>query len=212
MVTILFDFWGTVVEHGVWSPIKQVRNILEIKLPFSEYVIRMERMMMTKEFETLHNAFEAICTEFSITANEQTVERLVGMWNKSWMLAEPYSEVKEVLTKLKSQGHTLVLIASTDSFSVERVLEKFEMNTLFDHIFLSYKVGAIKSDPQFLEQVLTKLNVSPHECVMVGDGIQSDIIPAKAQDIRAILVDRKNSREYHPKIKTLEELEKVLSI
>jgi HAD superfamily hydrolase (TIGR01509 family) len=198
MVTILFDFWGTVVEHGVWSPIKQVRNILEIKLPFSEYVVRMERVMMSSKFK--------------IKYDEHTIERLVGMWNKSWMLAEPYPEVRKVLSHLKRQGHILVLVASTDSFSVERVLEKFEMNSLFDHTFFSYQVGSIKSDPRFLEQVLTTLKISAQECVMVGDGIQSDIIPARAKNIKAILVDRKNSREYHPKIKTLEELEKVLSI
>ena len=50
---ILLDFWGTLVENGVWSPTKQVRNILGIRMPFPEYVVRMERSMMTKEFSSL---------------------------------------------------------------------------------------------------------------------------------------------------------------
>ena len=35
------------MEQGIWSPIKQARNILQITLPFPEYVIRFEKAMMT---------------------------------------------------------------------------------------------------------------------------------------------------------------------
>lgn len=209
---ILFDFWGTLVENGVWSPIKQVRNILGIKLPFSEYVIRMEKAMMTKRHSTLREAFEAVCEEFSIPVDDYKIEKLVGLWNKSWMLAHPYDEAKEVLEKLKNNGYKLVLVSNTDPFSIENVLDKFALKEFFDQTFLSYEVGQIKSDPEFLRQILKKLHVEKENCVMVGDSIQSDIIPAKRQDIKAILVDRRNTRDYHPKIKNLQELEKVLSI
>ena len=46
---ILFDFWGTLMEQGVRSPIQHVKNALQIDLPFSEYVVRMERAMMTEQ-------------------------------------------------------------------------------------------------------------------------------------------------------------------
>ena len=46
---VIFDFWGTLMENGVWSPIKQVQQILQIDLPFSEYVGRMEQAMMTEK-------------------------------------------------------------------------------------------------------------------------------------------------------------------
>ena len=82
---ILFDFWGTLVENGVWSPIKQVRNILEIKLPFPEYVVRMEKAMMTSKFNNLKEAFENVCKEFNLEINNDKIDSLVGMWNKSWM-------------------------------------------------------------------------------------------------------------------------------
>ena len=37
---ILFDFWGTLVENGVRSPVKQVKWILMLKdMDFSEYII-----------------------------------------------------------------------------------------------------------------------------------------------------------------------------
>ena len=208
---ILLDFWGTLVENGVWSPTKQVRNILGIRMPFPEYVVKMEQSMMTKKFSSLKEVFKSLCEEFSIECDEQQLDRLIGLWNKAWMLAKPYDEVKKVLTRLK-KDYKLVLVSNSDFLSVNRVLEKFSMEELFDDIFLSCQVGHIKSHVEFFNHVLEKIGAKVEDCVMVGDSIQSDMVGAKNVGMKAILIDRKNSRDYHPKIKNLNELEKVLSI
>jgi putative hydrolase of the HAD superfamily len=209
--TILFDFWGTLVENGVWSPIKQVKNILDIKLPFSEYVLRMERAMMTRKFDGLRASFTSICDEFNIQCTEEQYEQLIGMWNKSWMLSQPYEEIMEELSNLK-QKYQLILVSNTDCFSLPKVLEKYELEKYFTNVFLSCDLGMIKSDPRFFKKVLNELNLNINECVMVGDSIQSDIIAAKRLGIKAVLVDRRNTRDFHPKIKNLKELENVLEL
>jgi HAD superfamily hydrolase (TIGR01549 family) len=202
---ILFDFWGTLVENGVWSPIKQVKNILGIKIPFSKYVTRMESAMMTQPFSSLKEAFEAVCGEFKLLPDERKIESLIGMWNKSWMLAKPYEEVKEVLTKLK-ENHKLVLISNGDSIALPKVLEKFELDKYFDEKFFSFEVGLIKTDKKFLELVLNKLEVTADDCLLVGDSIQSDMVAAEKAWIKAVLVDRRNTRNYRNKIKNLREI------
>ena len=60
--------------------------------------------------------------------------------------------------------------------------------------------------------MLRELGVTEEEVVMVGDSVQSDIISAKRIGMKAVLIDRKNTRDYHPKIKNLNELEKVLEL
>ena len=36
---IFFDFWGTVVENGVFpSPVKQARFLLGLEIEFSDYI------------------------------------------------------------------------------------------------------------------------------------------------------------------------------
>ncbi len=207
---IIFDFWGTLAENGVWSPIKQVRNVLGLRVPFSEYVITMEKAMMIQKHETLGAAFDNVCATFNVQCDEEKRNRLIGLWNKNWMLAEPYAETKEILEKLREE-FTLVLVSNTDQFSISSVLDKFNLNDLFHHKFLSYDVGMIKSDPNFFEKVVSELGVSKGDCVMVGDSIQSDIISAKAAGLSAVLVDRRNSRDYHPKIQSLNELREVVS-
>lgn len=207
--TILLDFWGTLVEQGVWSPTKQIRNILQIRMPFPEFVVRMEKAMMTSPFAELKDAFSAIAEEFGIIPSKGQMEKLIGMWNKNWMLAEPYPETKEILTKLK-EDHQLFLIANSNQFSIGNVLEKFKLKELFDKIYLSYEIGYIKTDKLFFQKILEENNLSTEDCLVVGDSIQSDIIPAKDLGIPTILVDRKDRRDFNPKIHNLTELEQHL--
>lgn len=206
---ILFDFWGTLVENGVRSPIKQVKRILDIRLPFPEYVVRMERAMMTEKFATLKEAFESVCKEFNVECDDRVMDELVGMWNKSWMLAEPYEEIKEVLGDLR-KNYQIILIANTDNFSINNVFEKFGLKKQFDKIFFSYQLHLIKTDKNFLISVLNDLSLGIEDCVLVGDSIQSDIMAARRIDMKAILIDRRNTRDYKPKITNLRELENQL--
>ncbi|MBU0460788.1 MAG: HAD family hydrolase [Nanoarchaeota archaeon] len=206
---ILLDFWGTLVENGVRSPIKQVQTILQINLPFSEYVVRMERAMMTEKFATLKDAFNAVCREFNLDPGDDIVDELVGMWNKNWMLAKPYLEVNQVLAELKEK-YTLILISNTDNFSVENVLEKFNLSPYFDKIFFSYQTHLIKTDKNFLKVVLDDLRLNPDECILVGDSLQSDILAAKKIGMPAVLLDRRHTREFNPKINNLAQLKETL--
>lgn len=202
---ILFDFWGTLVENGIHSPIKQVKDILAIDLPFSEYVVRMERAMMTQKFDSLTNAFEAVCKEFQIEPTSEKIEELVGMWNKSWMLSRPYDEVEQALAQLQSK-YRLILISNTDCFSLPRALEKFKLAPYFEKMYLSFEQGILKNDINFLNRVIDELQIPKEDCLVVGDSMESDIVAAQNAGIKAMLVDRRNRRDFNPKVCHLREL------
>lgn len=209
MKALIFDFWGTLVEQGVKSPLLQVEEILDIRLPFSEYVVRMEKAMMTKPFTELKDAFAAVGQEFGHTCSEEQVEQLVGMWNKSWMLAQPYEETVEVLQQLK-QKYRLILVSNTDNISVTRVLDKFQLDGLFERKFLSFELGMLKTDRLFFNHILDECDLAIEDCVMVGDSLPSDIMPAKKIGMKAVLVDRRNKRDFFPKIANLRELDPLI--
>ena len=208
---ILFDFWGTLVETGIHSPIKQVKDILAIDLPFSEYVVRMERAMMTKKFNSLTEALEAVCAEFKIEVEVNKIEELVGLWNKSWMLSTPYYEVESVLAQLQS-SYRLILISNTDCFSLPRALEKLKFASYFEKMYLSFEQGILKTDQPFFNKVLEELSLASDECLVVGDSIESDMTAAQHAGIKAILVDRRNRRDFAPKVRHLRELVKYLNL
>ena len=207
---IFFDFWGTLIENGVFpSPVKQVRFLLDIDMEFPEYIQKFEEILMLKEYENLNDAFTEVCKDFKIKPETEKIEKVVGMWNKNKFFAKPYPDTKNTLEKLKEK-YKLILVSNTDCFSVKEVSEKYGLDGYFDKIFFSYEVGKLKTHPDFFKNVLKKLKLKKEEVIMVGDSLQSDMKPAEEAGIRSILVDRRGKREYKEKIRYLSEIPRLI--
>lgn len=208
---ILFDFWGTLVENGIFpSPVRQVRYTLRLRIPFQEFIVKFEEAFMLKKYETLKEAFENVCKAFDVNPPQFVIDSLIGMWNKNMLLAKPFPETIKVLEELK-KDHKLAIISNTDNFSLEPVLDKFDLRKYFDAIILSYGTGYLKSNTKMFGEAMKKLGVKKKkDCIMVGDSLESDIVGAKKAKIAAVLIDRNDRREYETKIKTLEELKALL--
>lgn len=208
---ILFDFWGTLVENGVFpSPVRQVKYILRLqKIPFPEYITRFEKSFMTQKFDSLAEAFTNVINEFELNPPSFVTEKLVGMWNKNMLLAKPFADALPALEKLKKQ-YKIVLVSNTDSFSVKQVIDKFNLKDYFDSIVLSCDTGKLKCDPEMFDIALKKAGVGAEDAVMVGDSLESDISGAEKAGIAAILIDRRDKREYKNKIVGLPDLPKIL--
>ena len=207
---ILIDFWGTIVENGVFpSPIRQSQRIMRLDMPFSEYVVRFEEAFMLQKYENLSDAFNNVSDEFGIALQNWQLDKLIGLWNKNRLLARPYVETKDVLEDLKKE-YKLILIADTDCFSVTSVLEKYDMRKLFDDIVLSCDVGMVKTNPRMFEQALERNGLTKEAVVMVGDSIESDVNGALAAGITPILIDRQDKREFEHKIQDLTQLKESI--
>ena len=207
---IMIDFWGTIIENGVFpSPIRQSQRIMKIDMPFSEYVVRFEEAFMVQKFESLTEAFNNVSDEFGITLQNWQLDKLIGLWNKNRLLARPYVETKDVLEDLKKE-YRLILIADTDSVSVSSILEKYDMKKLFDDVILSCDVGVVKTNPRMFELALERNNLVKEDVVMVGDSLESDVHSALAAGIVPILIDRQDKREFENKIMDLTQLKETI--
>ena len=54
------------------------------------------------------------------------------------------------------------------------------------------------------------LKIKEKDAIMVGDSVESDIAGAKNAGIKAVLIDRRDRREFEDKILSLKELDKFL--
>ncbi len=61
-----------------------------------------------------------------------------------------------------------------------------------------------------MQTVLKQLNVNIDDCIFIGDSLQSDMAVAQRINMKHILMDRRNSRDFHPKITSLRELEQQM--
>ncbi|MEM4282649.1 MAG: HAD family hydrolase [Candidatus Woesearchaeota archaeon] len=208
---VLFDFWGTIVENGTFSPLRQTYVILRVNMPFSSFVQRFEEAFMTKKFEDLSSALKSAIGAFpGLEPSPFVIEKLIGIWNKNRLLAKPFPETTAVLEELKTKGLKIGLISNADCFSIEPLLERFDLAKYFDAMHLSWQTGFLKTNPKSFEILLRQLGVSKDETLMVGDSLETDIEGARKAGIRAILIDRKGKRDYPNKIGNLNELMRFL--
>jgi len=206
---LIFDLQGTLVENGIFpSPLKQVKYILRIDAPFSDFVMRFEKVFMTKTHESLKDAFIKVCEEFHLVPKDYLIDKLVGLWNKNKLLTKLYPDTLSSLEELKGK-YKLVLVANIDCFSKE-VIERYKFKEYFDLIILSCDTGTLKNEKEFYNNIIDTYNLMPEDVVMIGDSIDSDMETAKAIGIKGILVDRRNRREYDPKVLELTDLQKYL--
>jgi putative hydrolase of the HAD superfamily len=210
VTAVIFDFWGTLVEAGTWSPLRQTYQLLNVRMPFGEFVQQFEDAFMTKPYDDQASAFRAACEALNIEAPQDIVDKLIGVWNKTRLLAKPYPETLKALDMLKEKGVKLGLISNTDCFGAEELLERFELAKRFDAVALSFKSGLLKTDPKMFELVLGQLGAKPSEALMVGDSVESDMAGAENAGVRGILIDRKGMRIYPEKIRSLLELERLV--
>ena len=206
---VLFDFWGTIVEQGTYSPLRQSYKLLSVRLHFSDYVQQFENVLMTKPYDDQTSAFQAVCEAFGIEQDQRLIDELIGLWNKNKLLAKPYPETVDVLKMLKEKGIKLALVSNSPSFSTEPILEKFKLGEYFDVLKLSYNSGKLKQD-SLISEAVKELGVKPTAALMVGDSIQTDMRGAEKAGVKGVLIDRRDVRTWEEKIKDLKELEKYL--
>ena len=206
---VFFDFWGTLVENGTYSPLKQSYGILRVRMPFGQFAEQFERVLMTKTYEDQATAFAEVCKAFNVNPIPIVMEKLIGVWNKNRLLAKIYPDTIETLKALKEKKIKVALISNAPSDNVEQVLERFGMNELFDGIFISYEQGKLKTEGLF-EAALKKLKLKKDDVISVGDSIETDIKGAENAGIKGYLLDRKGRREFERKIMTLTEVLKLV--
>jgi putative hydrolase of the HAD superfamily len=207
---VLFDLWGTLVQQGAYSPLKQTYRLMRPRMHFGEFVERFERVAMTKPYDDQVAMFVDAFAALDLQPKDWLIEKLVGVWNKNKLLATPYPETLQALELLRSKGLKLGLVSNVPKLSVDGVLEKFGLDKFFDAVCFSFDSGYLKTDPELFDCVLEKLGVGKEDAVMVGDSLETDIAGAEKAGITAVLIDRKNTREYPNKIKSLTEIENFL--
>ena len=97
----------------------------------------------------------------------------------------------EVLSYLKEKEYNIHLI--TNGFlEVQSIkMEASGLDKMIDNSFVSELVGFKKPDHRIFHHAMEKVNASLEECVMIGDDLSVDIIPAKEIGMTHIYFNRK---------------------
>ncbi len=95
--------------------------------------------------------------------------------------------IAEVLAALKRRGLKLGLAANQPAAVLQR-LERHGIAHYFENQGISGVYGFRKPDVRLFLRACEDLGVAPEECLMVGDRIDNDVVPAKLLGMRAVLL------------------------
>jgi putative hydrolase of the HAD superfamily len=106
-----------------------------------------------------------------------------------------FTDVKEILTKLKQENYQIVLITNMLSETQYRKLSILGLGAIFDHIVTSEAVEHEKPHPHIFSHTLTLTNSKAEESVMVGDSFTNDVEPSSWLGMTAIWFNPKSKAQ-----------------
>ncbi|MBO4635677.1 MAG: HAD-IA family hydrolase [Clostridiales bacterium] len=93
-------------------------------------------------------------------------------------------EIFVMLNSLKEKGIRIGLISNCFSEEVT-VIKESRLYDLFDAPCLSFELGIKKPDPRIFEECMRRLDVTPGECLYIGDGGSRELEAARQIGMKA---------------------------
>ncbi len=106
--------------------------------------------------------------------------------------------IAPVLEALKARGVKLGL-AANQPLRALRSLEEAGIGHYFENDGVSGVYGFRKPDVRLFLRACEDLGVEPGECIMVGDRIDNDVVPAHLLGMRTVLIRTGRHREQQPR-------------
>ena len=101
------------------------------------------------------------------------------------------AKLKKLFQSLPQFHH--VILSNATLKTTERKLKALGLPLkLFSEIYATYELPVIKPDPHVFQHVIRQTNFAPHQHLMVGDELNTDILPAKVAGMRAARVGAPN--------------------
>ena len=90
-----------------------------------------------------------------------------------------YPHVVEALAALREKGYRLWLLSNAQRVFTAYELRLLQLDTLFDGVYISSDYGCRKPDSRFYRALMEERQLSPEQCLMIGNDRFTDIAGAK---------------------------------
>jgi beta-phosphoglucomutase len=165
---VIFDLDGVIVDTAHYHFVAWKRLAEELGIKFTEK--DNERLKGVSRMQSL----EIILELGHKTLPEKEKEELAARKNE-WFVSyinavkpdEIYPGVKELLTKLKSQGIRVALASSSKNAAT--VLRLLQIEDIFDAVVDGTMIKNSKPDPEIFLLAASKVGIAPANCVVFED-------------------------------------------
>lgn len=144
------------------------------------------------------NAFFAgdfrACQRGKLDLKEELAKYLVG-WNwpngadaflEYWFTTDASidPEVMKEVEKIRSTGLKCYLASDQEKYRASYIMERLDLKNKFDDYFFSYRLGCMKSEPEYFKEIFKITGLKPEEFVYFDDD-QKNVDIAKSLGINA---------------------------
>ena len=175
---ILFDLDGTLTDSG-----EGIMNCAKLALEHYGLPIPSEAELRTFVGPPLHESF----IRFGVPAEE--ADNAIKIYRSRYLTVgkyenHPYAGIRELLEKLKAEGHTLYVATSKPETTSVDILEHFDLAKYFDIIAGATMDTSRSSKADVIAYLLGQCEAYD-EKIMVGD-TAFDVIGASAHNIPTV--------------------------
>lgn len=79
-----------------------------------------------------------------------------------------FNDTIEIIKKLKNLGYKVYLLSNLKEIDYEKFIKHFDVS-IFDEMFLSFKLGMLKPNDDIYQHVINKLNTKPENIYFFDD-------------------------------------------
>jgi len=179
---VIFDLDGTLLDS--------VETIYEVWMKFCDR-LNLKRL----DLNSFRNSYDTDWLEFSRLILQKDIS--VGT-KEHFLWMDIYNELrdkivlhpgmKDFLRRLKEENYKIALVTGGNKDRVRKELARFGILDFFDVIVAHEDAPIPKPSPLGLLTAAKKLDVSPHECVYIGD-MMGDVVAARNAGMFAVAVD-----------------------
>lgn len=195
---IIFDLDDTLIPNSwlynesIWECGLIISRALKQDCPYATELMERQGAVDKERVKTLHfnvNRFPGswvmLYRQLALESGQMpsaTVEQLLQQTAAKFTQGPfwPYRDVPDVLDGLEADGHSLYLVTAGPKDFQNQKIDEAGLRHWFD---LKYIFTPEEDKQESLEQIIG--SDSPN-CVMIGDSLKGDILPAKALKARTI--------------------------
>jgi FMN phosphatase YigB (HAD superfamily) len=201
LTTVLLDAGGVILDE---SEDEQSRVRVAVEVLGGAVPGYSAQMLYGDLDEAIHRYCPRILAYaiWKHTAPDRTLyEKLYADFRSKW---RPHRPPLRIMPGFREEAGAMVRkfnlgIAGQYGSDLLDLLERESLIDLFTYRFTQDDFDITKPDPRYLEQITRVCGVDPGECVMVGDRMDNDIIPARQLGMKAILVRVGLHRKQQPR-------------
>ena len=112
-------------------------------------------------------------------------------WGKTHTLV---SGARQMLEQLQAKGYRLFAASNSFGHLQRSRLDKAGILPFFEDTYISMDIGYDKPDIRFYQEALRRCGLQPHEVLMIGDSMTTDILGAQAAGMDALFFDRRGNQ------------------